>query len=169
MVARNPSLRIPDRNHVAMYAAICVNLARESQNSDDQTYYLNIAQTIVAHMRADEMDGALARLLADSLALSGKFKDAEMWYDRALQAVDIKPDDRLMAIMYMGQVNEVQFLQQRRAGRTHIGDFIYEATEAELWYNHLVVEAQDTPIKNGTEYRRADFLQQAAPFQRQCT
>lgn len=33
----------------------------------------------------------------------------------------------------MGQVNEVQFLQQRRAGRTHIGDFIYEATEAELW------------------------------------
>lgn len=102
------------------------------QNSDDQTYYLNIAQTIVAHMRADEMDGALARLLADSLALSGKFKDAEvrttsgcfcavaglllllsgcellrpaahnvlqMWYDRALQAVDIKPDDRLMAIM----------------------------------------------------------------------
>ncbi len=71
MLAAHPGLDVPDKQHVSLYTAMATGLARDCVlrgNASGAAHFLGVATGLLQRARADEVPGAVARLLGDTLA-----------------------------------------------------------------------------------------------------
>ena len=77
----------------------------------------------------------------------------QVWFDRAMQRVDdLHFNEMMTTLMYFGQVAEVSYLEQQTSGRVAIGAYLYQKSDAMLWYDRMYSLANGTlPVRFGRE------------------
>jgi hypothetical protein len=70
--------------------------------------------------------------------------------------------------MYFGQVAEVSYLEQQTSGRVAIGAYLYQKSDAMLWYDRMYSLANGTLHWDGINLRLREFQELAARVDSPC-